>query len=90
MLSEKVPVAVNCWVRPLAIAGLAGVTAIDCRVAAVTVRTVEPVTPESVAVMSRSRRHGGWPGRLLEMVATAVVAEAQVTWLVRSWVELSE
>ena len=24
------------------------------------------------------------------MVATEVVAEAQVTWLVRSWVELSE
>ena len=30
-LSEKVPVAVNCWVAPLAMLGLAGVTAIDCK-----------------------------------------------------------
>ena len=29
-LSEKVPVAVNCWVFPLGTLGLAGVTAIDC------------------------------------------------------------
>ena len=29
-LSEKVPVAVNCSVCPLAMLGLAGVTAIDC------------------------------------------------------------
>ena len=28
-LSEKVPVAVNCWVCPLATLGFAGVTAID-------------------------------------------------------------
>ena len=33
-LSEKVPVAVNCSVSPLATLGLAGVTAIDCRTAA--------------------------------------------------------
>src|SRR5260370_1121159 len=33
-LSEKVPVAVNCWVLPLVRLGLAGVTAIDCRTAA--------------------------------------------------------
>ena len=31
--------------------GLAGVTAIDCRAAAVTVSIVEPVTPPSVALI---------------------------------------
>ena len=61
-LSEKVPVAVNCWVAPLAMLGLAGVTAIDRRVtaAALTVSTVEPVTPFSVARDGRrARRHPG-------------------------------
>ena len=45
------PVAVNCCVAPLAIDGFAGVTAIDSSVAAVTVSTVEPVTPSDVAVI---------------------------------------
>ena len=90
-LSEKVPVAVNCWVSPLAMLGLAGVTAIDCRAAAVTVSTVEPVTPPSVAVIvDVPVRHAGGQARRVVIVATEVVAEAQVTWLVRSCVELSE
>ena len=37
LLSLYVPVAVNCCVVPFAIDGFAGVTAIDCSVAAVTV-----------------------------------------------------
>ncbi len=49
--SLKVPVAVNCCVVPRAIAGLAGVTAIDTRAAAVTVSVVEPETEPEVAVM---------------------------------------
>ena len=176
-LSEKVPVAVNCSVSPLGTLGLAGVTAIDCRAAALTVSTVEPVMPPSVALMvdvpvatpvaspaavigghrGRRRRPGHLAGQVLRrvvgegagggellglslgdarvgrrhrdrlqdrgadrqhrragdrrrasalivdvpvatpvarpaavIVATEVVAEAQVTWLVRSWVELSE
>ena len=44
LLSLYVPVAVNCCVGPLAIDGFAGVTAIDCSVAAVTVSTVEPTS----------------------------------------------
>jgi hypothetical protein len=50
-LSEKVPVAVNCFVVPLAIDGFAGVTAIDTSVGAVavTVRVVEPLTAPEVA-----------------------------------------
>ena len=41
----------NCWFVPAAIDGLAGVTAMLCRVAEVTVRTVEPLTRPSVALM---------------------------------------
>jgi hypothetical protein len=39
--SENIPVAVNCCVSPLAIEGFAGVTAMFCRVAAVTVTGLE-------------------------------------------------
>ena len=42
-LSENVPVAVNCFVVPLAIEGFAGVTATDTSVAEVTVRVVVPL-----------------------------------------------
>src|SRR5262249_680116 len=49
--SEKVPVAVNCWVKPAATLGLAGVTSSDWSTAAVTVKVVEPVTPLRVAAM---------------------------------------
>ena len=45
MLSVNVPVALICRVSPSATDGLAGVTAIDTRVAAVTVSSVEPAMP---------------------------------------------
>ena len=41
----------NCCVRPLAIDGFAGVTAIDTRVAGVTVRTVDPTIAPEVALI---------------------------------------
>jgi hypothetical protein len=44
-------VAVNCWDAPLATDGFAGVTAMDCSVACVTVSTVDPVMAPEVAVM---------------------------------------
>ena len=47
--SVNVPVAVNCWVLPLAIDGFTGVTAIDASVAAVTVSVVLPETAPEVA-----------------------------------------
>ena len=51
-VSLYVPVAVNCCVVPFTIDGLAGVTAIDCNVAAVTVSTsTGEVTPLKLAVM---------------------------------------
>jgi len=49
LASENVPVAVNCCVAPAAIDGFAGVTAIEVSVAAVTLKTVEPVTAPDVA-----------------------------------------
>ena len=67
---------------PTAIDGLAGVTAIEVRVAAVTVRIVEPVIDPDVAVMVVA------PGATLEarpellMVDTLAAEEFQVTELV--------
>lgn len=51
LLSLNVPVAVNCLVVPVAILELAGVTAIDTRLAPVTLSDVLPVTDPLVAVM---------------------------------------
>lgn len=86
--------AVNCWGFPLATDGDAGVTAMDCREAAVTVKFVWPLTEPDVAEMTevpianvdaRPRE----PLTLL-IVAVAVVADNQVTWVVISAVEASE
>jgi hypothetical protein len=84
LLSVYVPVAVNCCVRPLAIEGLAGVTAIDTSAGAVTVSTsAGDVTPFWPAVMLLVP----WPAPVASppeaMIATEVVAEFQVTVLVR-------
>src|SRR5262249_5377650 len=87
--SEYVPVAVNCWVSPLAILGLAGVTAIDWRTAAVTVITVVPEMPLSFAVIAEVPVAIAVASPPLVIVATGVVADAQVTWLVRTCVDWS-
>src|ERR1700756_4512743 len=50
LLSLKVPVAVNCFVVPIAVLGFAGVTVIETKVTAVTVRDAVPVTEPAVAV----------------------------------------
>ena len=70
--------------------GLAGVTAIDWRVAAVTVSTVEPVTPLSVAEIVEVPAATPVASPAALTVATAVSAEAHVTWLVMFCVVLSE
>jgi hypothetical protein len=49
--SLKVPVAVNCLSAPIGIVELAGVTAIDTRVAAETVSEAVPLTDPDVAVI---------------------------------------
>lgn len=51
LLSLNVPVAVNCFVVPMAMLELLGVTAMDTRVAAVTVSEAVPLTDPEVAVM---------------------------------------
>ncbi len=83
--------AVNCWDSPLGTVGLAGVTAIDSRTAAVAVSVVEPVMPSSVALIEEVPLAATAVARPpAVMVATEVVADAQVTVLVRFSVELSE
>jgi hypothetical protein len=81
--SLKVPVAVNCCVRPFATEGLAGVTAIDCSVAAVTVITVEPVLPDCVALIEEVPVAAAVAKPPAAIVATLGVAETHVTVLVR-------
>ncbi len=89
LVSLNVPVAVNCWVVPLGIEGLAGVTAMDTSVAAVTVSVVEPVTLPCIAemVVVPGFRADARPAE--PIVAAAVFDELQLTALVRFCVELS-
>lgn len=51
LVSLNVPVAVNCFVVPMAMLGLAGVTAIETRLAPVTVSKAVPLVAPEVAVM---------------------------------------
>lgn len=83
LASEYVPVATNCCVAPLAMEGVAGVTAIDTSVAGVTVSVATPVTAPLVAEMtvvpvSTALARPLEPAAL-EIVAVAVVADPQVT-----------
>src|SRR5580698_10102188 len=81
--SLNVPVAVNCCVVPLVIDGFAGVTAIDCNVAAVTVSTVEPLIDDDVAVIVEVPTPAPVASPAALIVATDVVPEDQVTLDVR-------
>ena len=94
VLSENVPVAVNCCVVPLRMFGLVGVTAMDTSVAEVTVSVVDPDTPPDVALIvvepaAAEVASPLVPAELL-MAATAAADEFQVTAVVRSCVVLSE
>jgi len=79
LLSLNVPVAVNCFVVPTAMLEFAGVTAIETRVAEVTVSVAVPLIPAEVAVMVAV------PGPVLlanpveSMVATKDEEEDQLT-----------
>ena len=91
--SSKKPVAMNCCWVPLAIDGTAGVTAIETRVAAVTVRVVLPFTAPSVAEMTElpvaTPVASPNESAAFEIVAVAGVAEAHVTVSLRSCVVAS-
>ena len=77
------PVAVNCSVVPLAIAGAAGVTAIDMSCAPETVSIVEPMIVPIVAVMFVVPGATPVATPAVEIVATVVMLEALVTIAVR-------
>src|ERR1700727_1929797 len=81
--SLSVPVAVNCCVVPLVIDGFAGVTAIDCNVAAVTVSTVEPLIDDDVAVIVEVPTPAPVASPVVLIVAMLVAPEDQVTLDVR-------
>ena len=88
--SEYVPVAVNCWVTPTGMLGLAGVTAMEDRVAEVTVRAALPETIPEVAVMIVAPAATAVARPLLLTVATNVFDEVQITCVVISWLVPSE
>jgi len=89
VLSEYVPVAVNCWLAPLAIFGFAGVTEIEMRVVGLIVREAVPrMLPEAamiVAVPASTDVASPCEPAALLIVATPVLEELQVTELVRFW-----
>ena len=71
-------VAVSCRVAPTAIVGVAGVTDINCRVAAVTVSIVLPETLPDVAVMTDEPAPTPVARPLATTVAAEVVPDVQV------------
>lgn len=84
VLSENVPVAMNCWVFPRAMLGFTGVTAIDTSTAAVTVRVADgDVTPSNAAVISVEPSPVAVASPLLLMVATPLSEEFQIAHVVR-------
>jgi len=94
VLSEKIPVAVNCLVVPSAMLGFVGSTSTDTSVAAVTVSVVLPEIPPNVAVIvvdpaAAAAASPLEPAELLT-VATVVDEEVQVTEAVIFWLLLSE
>ena len=93
MLSEKVPIAVYCCVRPRVTLPPAGVTAICVTVADVTVSRVLPLIDPSVALMvvvpAETADVSPIVGDVVLIVATAVLEDAQVTFEVRFCVLLS-
>ena len=94
VLSEYIPVAENCLVRPRTTPGLVGLTEIDTRVALLTVKAVEALTVPDVAVIVLLPEVTAMamplePAALLT-VATERLDELQVTADVRLCDVLSE
>ena len=82
--------AVNCWMVPVGRLGVAGVTAMEDKVAEFTVRSVLPVTPPGVAVMVAEPGPMAVARPLLSTVVTAGFDELQVTSAVMLWLVPSE
>jgi hypothetical protein len=81
--SENVAVATKFCVAPAAMLEVAGVTAMVATVAEVTVNVAVPLTVPEVAVMTDVPTANEVARPLAVMVATLVVAEVQVTVVVR-------
>jgi hypothetical protein len=88
VVSEYVPVAVNCWVVPTSMIRSAGVTAMEDRVAEFTVRVVLAEILPEVAVMVVVPIETAMARPVLSTVATDGFDELQVTCVV--WVVPSE
>ena len=82
--SEYEPEAENCWVFPAGTPAVAGVTAMEDRVAAVTVTVAVPQIAPKVAVMVAVPAALAVANPLLTIVAVVVLDELQVTWAVMS------
>lgn len=85
--------AVNCWVAPVVMLGVAGVTLMDSSDAATTVKVVLPDWVPRVAVIvlvpAPTALASPFEPVALLTVATALAEEVHVTAVVRFWVELS-
>ena len=73
----------NCWFVPDAIEGFPGVTAMETRAAAATVRVVDPLTVPELAAMVVVPTPVPVARPPLEIVATPCDEELQLTVLVR-------
>ena len=82
--------AVNCFVFPTGMLGLAGVTVMEDKVAEVTVRSVFPEILPEVAVIVEVPAATPVARALLLTVAIDVLDELQVAWVVISWFVPSE
>jgi hypothetical protein len=94
VLSEKVPMAVNCWEVSRAMVGFAGWIVILTSVSAVTVKVVEveafPIVAVIVVVPAETAVADPLLPAVLLMVATPVLKELQATDEVKSCVVPSE
>src|SRR3984957_3785946 len=77
-LSENVPVAVNCSELPFAIERLGAVTAIDTRVAGVTVSVADPLMAPDTALIFLFPRPAAVTEPPAVTVATLVVCEVHI------------
>ena len=82
--------AVNCWMAPAGMLGLAGVTDMEERVAEVAVRVVLPEIIPELAVMVALPAATAVARPVLLTIATEVFDELQVTCVVILWLVPSE
>jgi len=86
---EKVPVAVKGWVDAGAITAIGGVIAMAVRVASLTLRVAEPVTPPKWAVIPVDPFSTPVATPVLAMVAACGFDEDQIASRVKFWVVAS-